>query len=172
VNKPGTIQPKDSRMNSILENYYPLFRYYQSLRNQLLDLLTDADLAFRPSPETFSLGALCVEIGETQKSYIDSFTAQTQDFSYRNQEAGLSSSLERLRAWYSNLDQELEQTITAIPEDEIENRRIDRGHNFVVSPQSQLDIYKEALIIFYGKVSIYLKLMKITPSEHWQEWIA
>ncbi|MFP4346453.1 MAG: hypothetical protein ACLFU8_17340 [Anaerolineales bacterium] len=39
-------------------------------------------------------------------------------------------------------------------------------------PHVQLEIYKEALLIFYGKVSVYLKALGKVPSEHWQAWIA
>jgi hypothetical protein len=36
---------------------------------------------------------------------------------------------------------------------------IDRGGDFKLSPQGQLDAYKEALLIFYGKVDVYLKAL-------------
>jgi hypothetical protein len=33
-------------------------------------------------------------------------------------------------------------------------------------------IYREALLIFYGKASIYLKALGKTLPEQWQAWIA
>jgi len=38
-------------------------------------------------------------------------------------------------------------------------------------PKQQLDIYREALLIFYGKVSVYLKSMGRARPPEWREWI-
>ena len=43
--------------------------------------------------------------------------------------------------------------------------------DFSPLPAQELDIYREALLIFYGKVSIYLRLMGRELPRHWQEWI-
>lgn len=156
-------------MNSIIEHYYPTFSMYQALRSQLMDLLDDEDLAFS-LPGNPSLGALCVEIGETQQAYIDSFKTFEQDFSYRADDPGLANSVSRLQAWYAGLDDELRTAIEALSEDDLKNKVIERG--FKVSPQIQLTIYNEALLIFYGKVSVYLKAMGKTRPEQWVDWIA
>jgi hypothetical protein len=39
-------------------------------------------------------------------------------------------------------------------------------------PTFQLEVYKEALLIFYGKASVYLKAMGKPRPQQWQEWIA
>ena len=49
---------------------------------------------------------------------------------------------------------------------------IDRGHNFLLRPNIQLEVYKEALHIFYGKTSVYLKAMGKERPQQWQDWIA
>ena len=158
-------------MNSIISEYYSLFELYQSLRDQLLALLSDDDLAFRPAGENPSLGALCREIGEIQFSYIQSFKTLRQDFSYRNQDADLEGSVERLQGWFQELDRDLREVIEGYSEEDLQNKLIDRGHNFIIPPQMQLEIYKEALLIFYGKSSVYLKMMGKPRPEQWQEWI-
>lgn len=158
-------------MNSIMTEYYPLFELYQSLRNQLMALLNDDDLSFRPDDRNPTLGALCREMGEVQHAYIHSFKTFEIDFSYRNQEPGLDRSVKKLSAWYQQMDQELKEVVAGLSEEVLRDRKIDRGGNFTISPRIQLDIYKEALIIFYGKSSVYLKMMGKTLPEHWQEWI-
>ena len=35
-------------MNSIMTGYYPTFEMYQAMRNQLMEILTDADLDYSP----------------------------------------------------------------------------------------------------------------------------
>lgn len=158
-------------MNSIIERHYPLFELYQGLRNELMEILTDEELAFRPAGDNAPLGVLCREIGEVEQSYIDSFKSFNQDFSYRNEEPGIESSVAKLSAWYQELDKKLESAVAAIKEEDVHNRVINRDGDFHVAPFVQLEIYKEALLIFYGKVSVYLKAMGKERPEQWQEWI-
>lgn len=158
-------------MNSLVENYYPTFELYQALRRQLMGILTDEDLMFVPGGENMTLGALCRQIGETQQSYIESFINFSQDFSYRNEQPGLAESVDRLIVWYADLDRELKSVVSALSEEDLSQRTIDRGGSFQISPAIQLEIYKEALLIFYGKVDIYLKAMGKPRSEQWVAWI-
>lgn len=159
-------------MNSIVRDYYPTFRLYQRLREHLMDSLEDADLGFIPGGGNPPLGVLCREIGEVEQAYIDSFRTFTQDFSYRAGDPALETSVASLKAWYGRLDSELKEVIEGLSDDDLQNRLVDRGHGFTIPPAIQLEIYKEALLIFYGKVSVYLKAMGRERSEQWQEWIA
>jgi hypothetical protein len=159
-------------MNSLMRDYYPIFEMYQAMRNQLIEILNDDDLAFQPGGENDTLGALCLEIGETEKSYIQSFKTFTQDFSYRQEEPGLARSVGQLTAWFGELDQELKSTLEALSEKDLQNHVVDRGGGFELPLHIQLDVYKEALLIFYGKVSVYLKAMGKERPQQWREWIA
>lgn len=158
-------------MNSIITEYYGLFAMYQSLRNQMLDVLSDADLSFTPGGGNPTLGALCREIGQVERSYIDSFTTWTHSFNYADAEPGIETRVDRLKDWYAALDQELRASIEALSEDDLQQRTIDRGGGFVIPPRIQLEIYKEALLIFYGKSSVYLRLLGKPLTEQWQHWI-
>ena len=158
-------------MNSLITDYYPTFCMYQALRGQLLELLSDDDLRFTPGGENPPLGALCVEIGEVQHAYNQSFMDWRMDLSYRNPEPGLAESVSQLAAWYRVLDAELEAVISHLSEEDIKTRPIDRG-DWSTTPLIQLEVYKEALLIFYGKVSVYLKAMGKPRPKQWREWIA
>jgi len=159
-------------MNSIIEEYYPMFELYQSLRNQMTAILNDSDLNYTLGGDNKSLGVLCVEIGEIEQSYIHSFKTFEQNFSYKNDEQGLEGSVARVSAWFQELDQELRNTIESLTQEDVSNRVIDRGPEFKVPPHIQLEIYKEALLIFYGKSSLYLKAMGKELPQQWQDWIA
>ncbi len=67
------------------------------------------------------------------------------------------------------------RSVAGLSEDDIANRRIVRGDfdvdDFAPLPKVQLDVYREALLIFYGKVSVYLRAMGKTLPRQWQEWI-
>ncbi len=158
-------------MNSIIAEYYGVFELYQSLRNQMMAILSDEELAFRPDGKNLSLGALCREIGEVQVAYIQSFETLRQDFSYRNREPGLEGSVARLQAWFQDLDGRLRAVIEEYSEEDLQIKVIVRGPDFIISPRIQLEIYKEALIIFYGKSSVYLKMLGKPLPEQWREWI-
>jgi hypothetical protein len=152
--------------------YYPIFRQYQALRQQLIEIVTDEELGFTPGGENPTLGALCREIGEVQVSYIESFKTFLQDWSYRNEEPGLAASTGRLSAWFGELDNELEAVIAALSEDDIQNRMIEHSPSVSHGPLVQLEVYKEALLIFYGKASVYLKALGKPGPQQWKEWIA
>jgi len=141
------------------------------MRNQLMEILDDRDLSFRPSEKNPSLGALCLEIGEIQVAYIRSFQTFEKDFAYRHEEANvMKSSRSRLQAWFAELDTELKQAVSALSDEDIQIRRI-KTAGFTFTIEFHLMVYAEALIIFYGKVSVYLKAMDKELPRQWQDWI-
>jgi len=151
------------------------FAEYQGLRDELMELLTDDDLSYRPGAPTFSLGELCREIGEIEHSYVEALRTFRQDFDWRTPDPRLERSVGALREWYADLDRRLATALEALTEDEVANRRVTR-HDFGVEgfsplPPQVLDIYREALLIFYAKVSVYLRAMGKVLPERWQAWI-
>lgn len=158
-------------MNSIIEEQYELFQLYQALREQLMELLGNEDLAYTPGGANPSLGELCREMGQVQESYVKSFREFHHDWAYEEVDTALERSTARLKEWYTRLDRNLEAAVSALTEEEIQNRTIDRGGGFTVSPSVQLEIYKEALLIFYGKVSVYLKAKDKELPKQWRLWI-
>ena len=155
-------------MNSIITDYYPIFEMYQALRNQLLDILTDEDLAYRLNGQTENLAELCRDIGETEEAYIQAFQTFKQEFNYQHEAI---TTVQQLRVWWTRLDEELKTAVSALTPDDIQNRTIYRGENFQLPPHINLTVYNEALLIFYGKVSVYLKAMGKPLPQQWQEWI-
>ncbi len=127
------------------------------MRSQLLDILSDADLAFSPGGQNITLGALFREMGDIEHSYIQALKTFKQDWSYHNTEAGLESDVTRLKAWYQTLDDEMKATISAFSNEDL-TKTVDRG-GFSPSVELLLDIYLQALFIFFGKATIYFKAM-------------
>src|SRR5262249_53966092 len=117
-----------------------------------------------------TLGALCREIGEIEYSYIQSWKTFKQDWSYRNTEPGLDKSVSRLKAWYQQLDDELKATISALSEEDLK-KMIDRSGGFMMPVDLQLDVYVQALLIFFGKATVFLKAMNKTLPQQIQDWI-
>ena len=147
-----------------------LLRLTTALRTQLLESLSDADLAFS-LPGNPPLGDLCKDIGDTEQAYIDSFRTRKLLWDATNEEPGLARSVERLRAWYARLDPELEAALADIPEEEFRDGRIDRGEGFMMPIGSQFHTYREAILIFCAKADVYLRAMGKHRGEQWEDWI-
>ncbi|HEV2457794.1 MAG TPA: hypothetical protein VGS80_05465 [Ktedonobacterales bacterium] len=158
-------------MNSIMADTYPTFELYQALRDQLMAILSDDDLAYQPGGATPALGALCRDIGETEIAYTQSFQTFELAFTSGSSDPGLGRNVAALTSWYAELDRDLKAAVAALAEDDVAGRMIDRGGDFKLSPQGQLDAYKEALLIFYGKVDVYLKALNKTLPDQWRDWI-
>jgi hypothetical protein len=163
--------------NSIIGGYLAdtFFPEYQGLRDQLMEILTDDDLSLRLGGGTASLGALCREIGEIEHTYVESFRTFRQDFAYRNADPLLEHSVAALKAWFAELDRDMMTAVEGLSEDDIANRKIVRGdfeeEYFAPLAKQQLDVYREALLIFYGKVSVYLRAMERPLPQQWRDWI-
>jgi hypothetical protein len=110
-------------------------------------------------------------MGEVQQSYVTSFQTFEQEFRHREQPE-LEGSVERLTAWFNRLDREFKETLESLSEEDLQNRVIDRGGGFVIPPTIQYHIYREALLIFFAKASVYLKGLGKALPEQWQAWIA
>jgi len=150
------------------------FEAYLEMRGQLLDVLSDTDLEMTLGGSTRSLGALCREIGETEQCYIDSFRQFRQTFGYRHPDAQIATSIERLRAWFGELDRDLLAVLDGLGDEEVTKRRIQRGREpgeFDLAALEQLEVYREALVIFYGKASVYLRAMDRVLPGYWDDWI-
>ncbi len=151
-------------MGKLMQEKWPWIDGTQKARNQMIAALSDADLAFTPGGLAMTLGALCREMGDVEYSYIQSLKTFTQDWSYHNAEADLESSVSKLIAWYETLDGEMEAAIAALPDEDAE-KIVNRGPGFEVPVAMQLDIYLQALLIFFGKATIYLRAMGKPLSE-------
>ena len=156
------MSPKLQEIRSFIEGTH-------GMRSELLATLSDADLAFNPGGQNMSLGALCREMGDIEYSYIQSLKTFKQDWSYHNDDVVLENSLTAIKTWYQLLDDEMKTIVSDLPEEAV-TKTIDRG-GFSVPVNTQLDIYLQALLIFFGKATIYLKAMNRPLPESIRDWI-
>ena len=144
-------------MKRSLQERWPWLEEVRGMRLQLLNILSNADLAFSPGGQNITLGTLLRKMGDLEYSYIQSLKTSLQDWSYHNTEAGLESDITRLKAWFQALDDEMLDTMSAFSNEDL-TRRVDRG-GFNSTVEREVDHYGEALLIFFGKATIYLKAM-------------
>lgn len=144
-------------MNQYMEMKWPWIEGSHGMRTTLLDSVSDAELAFNPGGQNMTLGALCREMGEVEYSYLQSLKQFNQVWTYHNTDAGLEQSVSQLKAWYQTLDDDMKTTVAALSDEDLK-KTVDRS-GFVIPVDIQLDIYLQALLIFFGKATIYLKAM-------------
>lgn len=153
----------------MLQEKWPWIEGSHGMRDEMLDTLTDDDLKFSPGGQNQTLGALCREMGEIEHSYIQSLKTFKQDWSYHNTEPGLETSVARLKAWFQSLDEEFKAAVSAIP-DEDAAKLIDRN-GFEMPVNMQLDVYLQALLIFFGKATVFLKAMNKPLTDKIRDWV-
>jgi hypothetical protein len=158
-------------MNSLMQQFGQLLTEQTAMRDQILDLLGDDDLRHTLGGDTLSVGALFREMGEVEASYTQSFSTFKQDFDHRSSDPELETSMARLRDWHKKLDGELIEALDALTEDQIQGQMIDRGGGFVLPVVAQFHTYREAQIVFYGKLSVYLRAMRKPLPQQVRDWI-
>lgn len=153
-------------MNSLIEEEFPL-RDTQNLRYDLMEVLTDSDLAYKLPGDNPTLGELCRQMGEIEHIYIQSFRTLNHDRTYRHPDSEMAASVERLKAWYQALDEEFEAVMRGFSEEDLHTKQIDRGYGFTSSLFVQFHIYREALLMFYARADVYLKALQKTVNPQW-----
>lgn len=144
-------------MNRYMQEKWPWIEGTHGARLELLGTLSDADLRFNPGGVNMTLGALLRESGDIEYAYIQSLKTLTQEWSWSNTESGIEESVERLTAWFKALDDEMKTLVTEFSDEYIQ-KKVDRS-GFSIPIDVQLDIYLQALLIFFGKASIFIKAM-------------
>ena len=140
------------------------------MRLHLLDALSDENLSFNPGGTNVTLGALCRDSGDVEHSYIESLKTFKQDWSYHTDAPGIEGSVAQLRAWYQQMYAEMKALVEGFSDDDL-TKMIDRGTGYSVPVDMQLDVYLQALLIFFGKVAIYCHALNIEMTPTFQEYI-
>lgn len=160
----GRLRRRGQTTNSLFEEE---IRGHHRLRDQLLTVVSDADLAYKLPGKNPTLGDLLVELGEIEGVYTHSLETATLDWTYRQLPAPAPITISSLQAWFEAQDHAMKAAMEHFTEEELHIDQIDRGHGFVASAFVQHEIYREAVYIFYGKLSVYLKALGRDAGEEW-----
>ncbi len=157
-------------MNRVLQAQSDILTMTLALRQQLFELITDADLSFTPGGAAPTLGALCVQLGEYEHMYTESFRTLKMDYLYRTPEAAkLATSVEALKAWFATLEADMLATVSAMRDEDMA-KIVDRV-TFQIPAEFQFYTYRETLLIFYGRASVYLQALNKPLTDQWKQWI-
>lgn len=155
-------------MNSIINDELP---GNHDLRDQFFDMINDYDLSYKLPGDNPTLGELCEELGYTQQVYTHSFKTFTLDWAYRDSKPESIISVASFNAWFAALDADMHAALSVLTEEDVQKPQIDRGHGFSASPFVQFQVYREALLIFYAKASVYLRALEKPINDTWKAWV-
>ena len=155
-------------MNSL---YAEEIHGHHSMRDHVLSLLSDEDLSYTLPGRNPTLGDLLVELGDVEGVYTHSFETLSLDWSHRRVPHPPALSVAKLRDWFAAQDAALQAALDRFSDDELRVDRIDRGEGFIASPFVQHEIYREAVYIFYGKISVYLRALERDAGPSWDAWV-
>jgi hypothetical protein len=156
------------RLNKLFDEE---IRGHHSMRDHVLTLVSDADLAYKLPGQNPTLGDVLVELGDIQGVYTHSFETFTLDWAHRQVPPPAPITVAGVRAWFEAQDDAMKAALDRFSEDELRVDRIDRGQGFIASPFVQHEIYREAVYIFYGKLSVYLKALERDAGPEWAAWV-
>jgi hypothetical protein len=151
-------------MNSLFDEE---IRGHHRMRDHLLTVASDADLAYQLPGRNPTLGELLVELGDLEGIYTHSFETFTLDWAHRQLPPPAPITIAGLQAWFEAQDEAMNSALSRFTQDELHADQIDRGHGFIASPFVQYEIYREAVYIFYGKLSVYLKALERDAGDEW-----
>ncbi|HKA69905.1 MAG TPA: hypothetical protein VKG85_12395 [Actinomycetes bacterium] len=155
-------------MNSLFDEE---IRGHHSMRDHLLTVVSDADLAYQLPGQNPTLGELLIEMGNLQGVYTHSFETFTLDWAHRQLPPPESITIDSLRSWFDAQDEAMRSAMSRFSEDELRVDRIDRGGGFIASPFVQHEVYREAVYICYGKLSVYLRALERDAGASWAAWV-
>jgi hypothetical protein len=156
-------------MNRYMELKWSWIESSHTMRTTLLTSLSDADLTFTPGGQNMPLGELFREMGDVELSYVESLKTFSQDWSLHNAEADLAQSVERLDAWMQSLDMDMKMLVEVFSDDDL-SKTVQRGE-YAVPVEMQLDVYLQAILIFFGKATVYLRAMAKDLPTGWKDFV-
>ena len=156
-------------MNTLLTEMGDNLRELHQLQKDLLAQLDDNSLQLSLPGNNPPLGEVLREMGEWQRRYIESFKTFRQDYRLRQSPPNAATSVETLKTWVAQLQAELVEAVGALSNEDLQ-KPVDRG-GFAPAVHTQFHIYREMLLIYYGRLDAYVRALDKTVSEQWRMWI-
>ena len=154
-------------MNTFATEQLPLIDMTLNLRHELMDALSDEDLAFKITGNP-TLGGLMKQFAETEQQYADSFVTGKHDWSLML-EPELATSVSALKARFAKSEKAFKDNLSSLSDEEV-GKIIDRQH-IQIPATVQFHIYREAFLIYSAKIVVYLRAMGKQVPEQMDMWI-
>jgi hypothetical protein len=154
-------------MNRLIAQQADLLTETHQLRDEVLNALSDADLSFHPGGTNPNLRELVLGQGAVQAAYAEAFRTFSLRFNHAAPES--VNTLEEVKAWFMRLDASLKSALEALSDEDLA-QPVDRG-GWSVPAEVNFHVYREGLLIFAAKASVYLRALNRELPAQIRAWI-
>ncbi len=156
-------------MNQIEREFFGLLDMTHKVRDLALKSIGSDDLAFS-LPGCPTIAELVMGMGDVEWAYIQSFKTFSLEFDAPAPGRDRVTSGEAAAEWLRDLDLQLKEAVAALSDGDLTGRQVERG-GWQMPALANFHIYREAVLIFFGKLDCYLRALdKETPDE-WVTWV-
>ena len=155
-------------MNQIEKEFFGLLDMTHGVRDQAIGTIATADLGFSIEGGR-TLGELVQSLGDVEWQYTQSFKTMKQDFSLPAPGRENVTSGDAAIEWLHGLDTELKAALAALSDEDL-GKPIDRG-GWQMPAMANFHTYREAVLIAFGKLDVYLRALGKPLSEEWVAWV-
>jgi hypothetical protein len=155
-------------MNRIIQGKENLIDLTHNLRTEVLEAISDKDLGFTPGGSNLTFGDLLLQQGGFEIAYTNSFRTFTLSFDAKTSQTITDSAA--FKTWFRKLDADLIDTLEQLSDEDLA-KPINRG-SWSLSAEITFYTYRESVIIFAAKASIYLRALDIALPKQLEDWIA
>jgi len=156
-------------VNRLLKNHREFLDMNHQLRQNVLEAVSNSDLEHRLGGTTLSLRRLLLEQGEFQAAYTRSF--RTCELRFDVAAPTDVDTLAQIQAWFAQLDGEMIEVLEALEDADLK-RPVDRGGRYSPPVEICFHTYRETLLIFAAKASVYLRALGRELSPQISNWVA
>jgi len=138
------------------------------MRAKVLASLTDADLSFAITGNP-TLSETLADFLSVEGSYAASFTTLKQDWTGYKPAAPLATVAAYTAAFEAGFSK-LKTALSGYTMEQGKTVTVNRG-GWEPTLMQQFDTYAQAVLIIFGKLTVYLKAMGKPLPERWTEWV-
>lgn len=155
-------------MNQIEQQFFGLLDMTHKVRDSVVGGIGAEDLGFAVEGSR-SLGEVLQGLGDVEWQYTQSFKTMTQDFSLQAPDRDKVTSGQAAVEWLHGLDNEFKAALSALSDEDLA-KPVDRG-GWQMPVMANFHTYREAVLIVFGKLDIYLRALGKTLPEEWVAWV-
>lgn len=159
------------RMNQIEKDFFQLLDMGMDVLASVLTKISADDLELKPAGTELSMGELCRQMCDTAHAYTESFLSKDMDFELRAPERDGPSTGAEFATYLRQLETRMKEVIRSFSDDDLATVKIDREERWMVPPVLQFHIYREALLIFFGKLDVYVRMLNVERPVLWVRWV-
>ena len=153
-------------MNSEKENFLRTWENEFKTTLKVLKAYPEGRQNFRPHEISRSAREIAKTIAGEEKAVVLGVISGNMDFSVMT---SVPEDMKELIEWYERSHKEMVHKYNELSDEDLK-KTIDRG-SFSPTIDVQLQVYLQALLIFFGKATIFVKAMNKPLPQPFQEWI-